>query len=62
MIPKSVQKIEDGNFGYYYIVYPVEGGDSWAYIKIEGYKVKGKKGSYAQKYAKERGFKFVAVS
>ncbi len=61
LIPESVKTIEDGNFGYYEINYPLldEGEDGWDYVKIKNYKIKGRKGSYAQKYAKKHGLKFV---
>lgn len=64
LIPESVKTIEDGNFGYYEINYPFldEGEDGWDYVKISNYKIKGRKGSYAQKYAKKHGLKFVVSS
>ena len=52
-IPKSVTSIGDRAFGYVFI---------YAITKIDGFIVKGYKGTAAEKYAKDNEFKFVALT
>ena len=54
-IPKTVTKIGKYSLGY---EEEYNTGDN---IKIEGFTIKGKKGSAAQRYAKRNGFKFIAI-
>ena len=54
-IPKNVKKIGKRAFGYIYNY------SSDEYIKIKNFKIKGKKGSAAEKYAKNEGFKFIGI-
>ncbi len=49
-IPESVKKIEDEAFGYTYSA-----------NKIKGFTIKGYKGSAAEKYAENNGFKFIEL-
>ena len=57
-IPKNVKKIGARAFGFY-----VKKGKDGEYklTKIQGFTIKGKSGSQAEKYAKQNGFKFVVV-
>ena len=50
-IPNSVTKIGDYAFGYTY--------SNKQYVKIIGFTIYGKKGTAAERYAKNKGFKFV---
>ena len=50
-IPNSVTKIGDYAFGYTY--------SNKQYVKISGFTIYGKKGTAAERYAKNKGFKFV---
>ena len=52
-IPSTVKKIEAGAFGYDY-------GDDGS-EEIEGFTIRGKKGSEAERYAKYNGFKFEEI-
>ncbi len=54
-IPKSVTKIGSAAFGFYY--------DSKAekFKKVSGFTIYGYKGTAAEKYAKDNGFKFVPI-
>ena len=54
-IPKSVKKIEELAFGY-------DNMDSLSPEKIKDFKIYGYKGTVAETYAKNNGFKFVALS
>ena len=54
-IPKTVKTIGKKAFGYTYDDY------IGVFDKVQGFTVKGAKGSAAQKYAKANGFKFVAI-
>lgn len=56
MIPDSVETIGEYAFGYYY-----EDPENYKfdYVKVEGFKLCGAKGSAAEKYAEENGFIFV---
>ena len=54
-IPKSVKKIEELAFGY-------DNMDSLSPEKIKNFKIYGYKGTVAETYAKNNGFKFVALS
>ena len=54
-VPKTVTKIGDYSLGYKDNDW--DGGSE----KIEGFTIKGKKGSTAHKYAKKNGFKFVSI-
>lgn len=53
-IPKTVKKIGEYSFGYI-------GGYDENYPKLEGFTIKGYKGTAAEKYATDNGFKFVAL-
>ncbi len=53
MVPASVHTIEYHAFGY------VNNQETWNEIKVEGFTVYGEKGSAAQIYAEENGFRFV---
>ena len=50
-IPRSVTYIGDNAFGYTY--------SNKQYVKINGFTIYGKKGTAAERYAKDNGFKFV---
>ena len=50
-IPSSVTKIGDYAFGYTY--------SNKHYVKIKGFTIYGKKGTAAERYANDNGFKFV---
>ena len=52
-IPASVTDIRDYAVGY--INY------DWNYVKVSGFTIKGYKGTAAEEYAKENGFKFIAL-
>lgn len=54
-IPDSVKKIDDHSFGYFY------NEDKDDYDKLEGFTISGCKGSEAEKYAKDDGFKFIEL-
>ncbi len=54
-IPASVHYIEDCAFGYYY---DEEADEN---LQIDGFTIKGYKGTAAEKYAKENEFKFIAL-
>ena len=53
-IPSSVTSIGEKAFGYY------PNKDNTDYIKFKGFTIYGVKGTAAEKYAKDNGFKFVA--
>ncbi len=53
-IPSSVKKIEQHAFGYVY-------NDDASEVKLDGFTIKGKKGSVAEKYAKSNSFTFIEV-
>ena len=53
-IPSSVTSIGEKAFGYY------PNKDNTDYIKVKGFTIYGVKGTAAEKYAKDNGFKFVA--
>ena len=53
IIPDSVVYIEDYAFGYYY------DKKTDSYKKVSDFTIYGKKGSVAEKYAKEQGYKFI---
>ncbi|MCI6007200.1 MAG: leucine-rich repeat protein [Ruminococcus sp.] len=50
-IPRSVTYIGDNSFGYTY--------SNKQYVKINGFTIYGKKGTAAERYANDNGFKFV---
>lgn len=55
-VPKSVKKIGKHAFGYYY-----QRGNAGEYYQEEGFTIRGKKKTAAQKYAKNNNFKFKAI-
>lgn len=55
-VPKSVKSIGQNAFGYYY-----KRGYAGEYYQVDGFIIRGKKKSAAQKYAKNNGFKFKAT-
>ena len=57
-IPKSVTKIGTRALGYKYS--PTDDDDG-RYLCIKGFTIKGYSGTAAEKYAKDNGFKFVAL-
>ena len=57
-IPKNVKKIGASAFGFY--DKKCKDGE-YKLKKIQGFTIKGKSGSQAEKYAKQNGFNFVAV-
>jgi hypothetical protein len=60
-IPKSVKTIKKYALGYYSseCSYGYDVDDT--YNKIKGFTIKGYKGTEAETYAKENGFKFIAL-
>ena len=61
-IPSSVKSIGENAFGYYLknaIGYYLN--SSYEYEKVAGFTIYGTKGSAAEKYAKDNGFKFVEL-
>ncbi len=56
-IPKNVLKIGKNAFGYKW----KKSGNSYKHIRIKGFTIKGYKGTAAEKYATDNGFKFVAL-
>jgi hypothetical protein len=57
-IPKNVKKIGQMAFGFYDVK---DKENEYKTKKIQGFTIKGKSGSQAQKYAKKHGFKFIAI-
>ncbi len=55
-IPATVKEINNYAFGYYF------DENEWETYKVKNFKIYGKKGTEAQKYAKNNGFGFVAVT
>lgn len=55
LIPASVSSIDEYAFGYY-------DNDDFDTVKVSGFTINGIKGSVAEKYAKNNGFKFVDIS
>jgi hypothetical protein len=62
-IPKSVKTIKKYALGYYsdYSDYYYECDYDDAHKKVKGFTIKGYKGTEAETYAKENGFKFIAL-
>ena len=54
-VPKSIVKILNYAMGYY------QDTETGSYKKIDGFTIKGYKGTAAEEYAKENGFKFIAL-
>ena len=54
-VPKSIVKILNYAMGYY------QDTETGIYKKIDGFTIKGYKGTAAETYAKENGFKFIAL-
>ncbi len=61
-IPKSVTKIADYSIGYDVDSIYYDGYSHDIYTKTPGFTIEGYKGSEAEKYAKNNGFKFIAIS
>ena len=56
-LPKNVKKIEKYAFGYKLKKYYNE----YKRVRVNGFTIKGYKGTAAEKYAKKNGFKFIAL-
>lgn len=53
-IPKNVKNISDKAFGYYH-------NENWEWFKVKNFTIKGYKDTAAEKYAKQHGFRFIAL-
>lgn len=61
IIPDSVTQIGTFAFGKYYIIKKLPHGFTSKITTLKNFRIYGKKGSAAQKYAKENKMKFVAI-